>query len=249
MATEIYDGQIHHSFNCLVAGPSGCGKSTFVRDLLKRQKEIIDIEFDYIVIVIGTGAEENEIFLNFVKENPGKCKIVELKKLYPSRQTMASQFPIDFKYMVTQKKKRGLKGCVVFDDLMSELAECGILVDLFTKFTSHYDISTIHITQNLFSKSGGKHAGDNVTIYRNCHVLVVFRNPLDNTIISTIAHRLSPSRFTDLVAMLTHITEVHRYVVIFGDFKRSANLKFVTDLFQTNPVPHQKVFELETKKK
>lgn len=249
MATEVYDGQIHHSFNCLVAGPSGCGKSTFVRNLLERQNDIIDIEFDYIVIVIGTGAEENQILSNFVKENSNKCKMIELKKAYPSREAMTTQFPADFKHMVTQKKKKGLKGCVVFDDLMSELAECGILVDLFTKFTSHYDISTIHITQNLFSKTGGKRAGDNVTIYRNCHVLVLFKNPLDNSVISTIAKRISPSRFADLAAMLAHITEVHRYVVIFGDFKRSANLKFVTDLFETHPIPHQKVFELEMKSK
>lgn len=245
---EVYDGQIHHSFNCLVAGPSGCGKSTFVRNLLNRQEDIIDIKFDYVIVIIGTGANENPILSNLVKENSSNYKMVELKSVYPSHDTMTKQFPVDFKHMVTQKKKKGLKGCVVFDDLMTELSQCGILVDLFTKFTSHYDISTIHITQNLFSKSGGKHATDNVTIYRNCHVLVLFKNPLDNSVVSTIAKRLSPSRFAELLAMLTHITEIHRYVVIFGDFNRPSKLKFVTDLFETNPVPHQKVFELEVRK-
>ena len=245
---KIYDGQIHHSFNCLVAGPSGCGKSTFVRNLLDHQGSIIDIEFDYVIVIIGTGANENEILSNLVRENSSKYKMVELKKLYPSHEAMTKQFPTDFKYMVTKKKERGLKGCVIFDDLMTELSDCGILVDLFTKFTSHYDISTIHITQNLFSKSGGKHGSDNVTIYRNCHVLVLFKTPIDKTVISTIARRLSPTQSADLRVMLTHITENHRYVVIFGDFSRPDILRFVTDLFEKNPVPHQKVFELEAKK-
>ena len=50
----VVDAQMHHPFRCLVAGPSQSGKSTFVRNLLLWQNDIIDIRFDYVMIVLGT---------------------------------------------------------------------------------------------------------------------------------------------------------------------------------------------------
>ena len=86
---------------------------------------------------------------------------------------------------------RGKKGCVIFDDLMSELSECGLLVDLFTKFSSHYSLTIIHITQNVFFKSAGKHGTDNVTIFRNTQVLVLFQTPMDMSMLMMIAKQIS----------------------------------------------------------
>ena len=59
----------------------------------------------------------------------------------------------------------------LFDDLMSELSECGLLLDLFSKYSSHYDLTTIHITQNVFFKAGGKHGSDHVAITETCMYL------------------------------------------------------------------------------
>ena len=70
---------------------------------------------------------------------------------------------------------------------MSELSECGLLVDLFTKFSSHYSLTIIHITQNVFFKSVGKHGTDNVTIFRNTQVLVLFQTPMDMSVLMMIA--------------------------------------------------------------
>ena len=68
--------------------------------------------------------------------------------------------------------------------------------------------------QNIFFKVGGKHSSDHVTIYQNRHVLVLFKNPLDNT-------------------------------VIMGDLKTSPKLKYRTDIFATDPIPHQTIYHLE----
>ena len=114
----VVDAQMHHPFRCLVAGPSQSGKSTFVRNLLLRQNDIIDVCFDYVTIVLGTDAHKNEILSSLKDElRPGVVEIIELKKLYKT-------------------------------------AECGLLLDLFSKYSSHYDLTTIHITQNIFFKAG-----------------------------------------------------------------------------------------------
>ena len=152
----VVDAQMHHPFRCLVAGPSQSGKSTFVRNLLLRQNGIIDIRFDYVMIVLGTEANKNEKLSSLKDElRPGVIEIIELKKLYETAELMKKNFSSEFEHFVKNKANRKKKGCVVFDDLMSELSEeCGLLLDLFSKYSSHYDLTTIHITQNIFFKVG-----------------------------------------------------------------------------------------------
>ena len=74
------------------------------------------------------------------------------------------------------------------------------------------------------------------------HVLVLFKNPLDNTLIHTIAQCISRG---ELVDMLHHVLDHHRYIVIMGDLKTSPKLKYHTDIFATDPIPHQTVYHLE----
>ena len=172
----VVDAQMHHPFRCLVAGPSQSGKSTFVHNLLLWQNDIIDICFEYVTIVLGTEANKNEILSSLKDElRLGVMEIIELKKLYETAELMKKNFSSEFEHFVKNKANRKKKGCVIFDDLMSELSECDLLLDLFSKYSSHYDLTTIHIMQNVFIKAGGKHSSDHVTIYQNMHVLVLFK--------------------------------------------------------------------------
>ena len=98
----------------------------------------------------------------------GVMEIIELKKLCETTELMKKNFSSEFKNFVKENRKQQTgkkKGCVIFDDLMSELSECGLLLDLFSKFSSHYDLTTIHITQNVFFQGGGK------TWFRSCNNL------------------------------------------------------------------------------
>lgn len=245
MMDTVYDAQIHHPFTCIVTGPSGCGKSTFVRDLMRKQNDVIDTEFDYVTIVLGTDASVNPILFSLKGHLNCPVRVVELNKKYPTQKDLKEKFSSDLKDHLEVNSEDGEnKGCVIFDDVMSELSECGLLVDLFTKFSSHYGISVIYITQNLFFKSGGKRSGDNVTLYRNTHVLVVFKNPMDNIVLKTLAHRLQPPSSPPLLPMLAHILEHHRYLVVYGKLDRPPELRFTTDIFSTDPVPHQTVYQL-----
>ena len=155
----VVDAQMLHPFRCLVAGPSQSGKSTFVCNLLLQQNDIIDICFDYVMIILETEANKSEILSSLKdKLRPGVMEIIELKRLYQTTELMKKNFSSEFEHFVKNKANRKKKGCVIFDNLMSELSECGLLLDLFSKYSSHYDLTTIHITQNSFFKAGGKHS-------------------------------------------------------------------------------------------
>ena len=125
---------------------------------------------------------------------------------------------------------------------MEELSECGVLTKLFTKFSTHYGVSIINITQNLFHQGMGK--SNHVSVYRNTRELVIFNNPMDNSILTTVSKRLKPSGSTPLIHMLNDIVEKYRYVIIHADMNQPSELKFTSDIFNTDPVPHQRVFQL-----
>ena len=145
------------------------------------QEKIIDAQFDYIYIFIGTNASENKILSCLLTDIPPSVtdvEIIEIMSIFPTKKEM--KFPTRLKQMLISQNRKGRKGCVILDDLMKELGEMGILLDLFTKMSSHYNTSVIHITQNLFHKGSGKHLSDHVGVYHNSHITVLFNNPLDN---------------------------------------------------------------------
>ena len=146
----VVDAQMHHPFRCFIAGLSQSGKSTLMHNLLLQQN---DICFDYVTIILGTEANKNEILSSLKDElKPGAVEIIELKKLYETTELMKKNFSSEFGNFVKNKANRK-KGCVIFDDLMSELSECGLPLDLFSKYASHFDLTTIHIMS--FSRQEG----------------------------------------------------------------------------------------------
>ena len=98
---------MHHPFRCLVAGLSQSGKSTFVHNLLLWQNDIIDIHFDYCMIILGTEANKNEILSSLKDElRPGVVEIIELKKLYETTELMKKNFSSEFEHFVKNKANR-----------------------------------------------------------------------------------------------------------------------------------------------
>lgn len=240
------NGQTKHPFTCQVAGPSRSGKSTFVRNLLLHQNCVIDVEFDYIIIVMGTEASANPILASLQSDLPISVTVMDINAMYSSRAEMVRSLSDDMKTILDKESQAGRKGCIVFDDLMNELSESDLLLDLFTKISSHYNISTIYITQNVFFK--GKRSGDSSTLYRNTHLLVLFKNPLDNSVTSIISKRLVPAgKISTLNTLLNTVLTKYRYVAIYGDMNTDTQLQFRTELFNNDPVQHQRVFQLDTR--
>ena len=111
----VVDTKTHHPFRCLVAGPSQSGKSTFVCNLLLQQNDIIDIHFDYVMIVLGTEANKNEILSSLKDElRPGVLEIIELKKLYETTELIKKNFSSEFEHFVKNKANRKKKGMCYF---------------------------------------------------------------------------------------------------------------------------------------
>lgn len=237
------DASIRHPFTCVVAGPSSSGKSTFVRNLLKRQGDLIDTIFDYVYIFIGTAEDQNPI-LKELADSDDKIWLFDVKKLYPNVKLSKSNFATDVTQLITRNYERGLKGCICCDDLMSDLSESELLLELFTKLSSHASVSVIHITQNLFFRGTGKRALDSLTIYRNTKILVLFESPMDSTVLRTIAGKMPDH---GVLEMLKGILSKYRYVVIRADFKSDPRIRYTSDIFNVEPFPHQKVFSIAVK--
>ena len=108
----VVDAQMHHPFRCLVAGPSQSGKSTFVHNLLLWQNDIIDICFDYVMIILGTEANKNKILSSLKDElRPGVVEIIELKKWYETAELMKKNFSSEFQTFVKNKANRKKRMC------------------------------------------------------------------------------------------------------------------------------------------
>lgn len=212
--TPEIDGTLHHPFTCIVTGPSQSGKSTFVRDLLLNAKYYIDQAFDYILIFIGTPLEHN-LKLKTIQDKLGKIvEIVNIAEMFHQKSQDVDRYFKEF-LEGTIAPKSHLNGCIIFDDLMNELGNTNFISDLFTKHSSHSNLSCILITQNLFHKA--KNSSQAITLYRNTHFLVLFESFLDATTLNTIVARL-PGNAKDTKRLLAQIQQDNRYVVLRGDF-------------------------------
>lgn len=245
--STVYDARLLHPFTCIVNGPTGSGKSTFVTELLTNMKTHIDCQFRDIIYITGSRQMKSSIVsaLRMIDRHYNKTQI-RILNLYDEheKEDVVKYLSEDFIEEYRTKIETG-RCCVIFDDLMSELAEAGVLVPLFTKISSHYNLSVILLTQNIFHKTGGKHASDHTTLYRNTHYLVLFKNPLDSSIFTNISRRIDARSGQRLADLLQYIACSYRYVLIDGRIDTPKLLRFRSDLFNTDTTPHQKLFSLQ----
>ena len=225
--SDVINAQFIHPFTCIVAGPTGCGKSTFVKTFLSKAPELVDKPFDYIFVFLGTDKEDNETLASLQQTFSGVAhvRIFEVNKLYADKK---GNFSHDLHEILAQKHLEKERGCIIFDDLMREMTEHEILMDLFTKHSSHLDVTVVNITQNAFHH--GKRATSNMTLFRNTHVLVLFDSPLDVSPIRLIASRMGMD-VKKMISMVRHVVQQHRYIIIRGDLKTDPRLRFTSDIF------------------
>ena len=235
---HTYDARFKHPFTAIVNGPSGAGKTTFVKSLLLHQ-DLIDVVFDKIYIFIGTPVSQNKIFLELKENMPEDVvEILHLTEMYPNLRK--SNFPQEITQILNENNEKGLKTCVIFDDLMSEMSECSLLGDLFSRLSTHTSTSVLNLTQNLFHRGTGGSA--NVTVFRNAKVLIVFKSKSDKTIFRNLAMKQSTPDFPvpNLVRFFEEVTDKYRYIACYFNFDCPEEVTYRTDLFAEDPVRHVK---------
>ena len=238
-----FDGRLKHPFTCLVSGPTQAGKSTLIKKILNRRRRLINVDLTYITIFLGTPPEVNDAYVQLRAKEPTLIRLVDVNKRYPTKDILRDNFGPDIKAHIARHRNR--PGLLIFDDLMSELKSSGsILTELFTKLSSHHNLSSIHITQNLFSKLGAG-STDHTTLYRNSQYIILFDSKLDRSVVSHVARRIAgPGRSKQVEDMLRDIMQRHRYVLIDGGFNTPKELQFRSAITADDPTPHQLVFQL-----
>lgn len=249
---RLVDATFRHPFTMMVSGASETGKSTFVAQLMRNRKQLIDVgagntvdlpssndkksqeitDFDYVFIIIGTNASENQIFFNLsadlINDGIPVVEIWELKKMFDTKKKQKEDFPLKLDALLSKFHSEGKKGCIILDDLMQEMGDNDFLTSAFTRLSTHFNLSVIYITQNLFFK--GQKASNSTTVYRNCKHLVLFESRNDKTVLSFIAQKIGHGRA--MRTFLEAALENFRYIVINFDLKRDKRIQFTADIFR-----------------
>lgn len=227
---EVLDARLCWPFNMIVSGPTGAGKSTFVSALIEKSKVLMNKPIHQCILFLGIKAAHADAY----KNNPIPHTVVDdlMNRYGNDRKNFNKQFPKDvFGLIDREMKDKNL--LLIFDDMMSELADCDLLVPLFTKLSSHCNVSSIFITQNLFYRGGNRSSKDNTTLYRNAQYIIIFDCALDKSILTQVAKRLEPARSGPLCKGMQQVCKDYRYILIDGHPSSPVDLKYRTDLFAT----------------
>ena len=181
-------------YTMIVSGQTGSGKTHFVSQLINNQEVMHDKKFDRIILAFTM---IQPIYLELKMKN--------------SSVTLVEGFPGD-NVEAFCKQDSCQNTLVVLDDMMIEMESDKRLATMFTKMR-HKNISTIFLVQNLYFKS--KYM---TTVTRNSHYLVLFENPRDASMISTLGRQVYPETSKFLPDAFKQATE-KAYGYLFLDLK------------------------------
>lgn len=99
---------------------------------------------------------------------------------------------------------------LVFDDLVTSLANDKRLTQLVIQGSHHCDLSVVILTQNLFA-----HGKEWRTISLNCQMMVLFKSPRDQSQVMSMSRQMFPHNPNVLIEAYRMATErPHGYLVI-----------------------------------
>ena len=125
MSLQVLDRRFRHPFTCVISGPSQSGKSTFVHNVLLKQKYLIDMEFNYLYIFLGTSASEKRTLSMIGVELCQRVNVLDVRDKCPFKEVLKENFPPDINSILRKHNAEQKKGCLIFDDVMEELSQCG----------------------------------------------------------------------------------------------------------------------------
>ena len=201
-----FDARFIHPFSMCLAGPSQSGKTTFIYSLLASAPRLINAPIDYVVCFLGSNDKT----------------LKELVEFFGTRIQFVHGLPKSFEQYIDPTKN----GFFVIDDLMTEGTRDDRVSQLYTKHCHHSNVSVALILQNAFHK--GRERG---TILRNCHYLVIFNTPLDQTIARSFADRAHPSSKGIVMRIFSYVLARYRYLLLDGKQETPLQARYRTDIF------------------
>ena len=193
------DVRLQHPYTCLIAGPTSCGKTQFVKKIIEEGEHVVNGSAEKIIWLYG--------------------------EYQPAYMELSSKFPhILFIEGIPENLNEYIdpkfRNLIVIDDLMSETGNDKKVTNLFTKGSHHRNLSVILLLQNLFYN--GK---ESRTISLNAHYIVLFKNPRDNTIVTSLAKQMYPGKIKFLQEAFRDATKLP-YHYLFLDLKPYTDEKF-----------------------
>ena len=150
-----------HPFTCLVSGPTKCGKTTWAIRLVKNANSMISPPPQKIIWCYNEWQPAYIQLPATVHLQEGVPDLVELKE--------TSHIP----------------KLLILDDFMQNLRD-DKLTALFTRGAHHWNVSIVHLVQNLFHNSR--------TARVNAHYIVLMRNPCDKLQVQTLGRQIYPGQ-------------------------------------------------------
>ena len=210
-AEKIIDARFKTPLAGLIAGKPGSGKSHWLHQLLLHQDIILDKPYTRVYWFYG---QENDF-------------TASLPKLLPNiNLTLIKGVPDNFeKYLDPQVNK-----LIVLDDVMRQCASNHHVTDLYSLQCRHTQTSIIILLQNL-----NYHGSERLTFLRCSHLLVLFNEPLDQSLIYSVANKIMPRRpkvFMDIFARAT--SDPYSPLVIDGNLNTDNDLRLRSHIFHEN---------------
>lgn len=182
--------QLRAPFTGILAGPTGSGKTELLFKLINASAEICDNPPSEIIYCYGAKQQSFDRFTN-VTFHEG---MIDVQNDVPSD---------------------GTHRWLIVDDLMDEAGKTSNLLNTFTKYSHHKNISVWFVTQNLFHRNLR-----GITL--NAHYIALFKNPRDKTAPIYLGRQIHPSKPLFLVEAYEHATE-DPFSFLFLDMKQDTH--------------------------
>jgi len=189
-------------YTMVVSGQTESGKTYFVDRLIRNQEIMHEKPFEKIIYAYSVF---QPLYHALISDVPG-LELVE-------------GFPDEIVSGENRESGEVPSTLLVLDDMLLDLENDKRLAMLFTKFR-HHKVSTIFILQNLYH--GGKYIR---TVTRNAQYMVIFPNPRDMNMISTLGRQIFPEHKNYLADAFSKAT-AKKYGYLFLDLKPDTDKKF-----------------------
>lgn len=185
--------QVKSPASHMVVGPSGSGKTNLVENLLCHNLDLFE-------------EKPSKIHYCYRAWQPAYERMkkhgIQFHKGVPKEQEISKWFP------------RG--GILVLDDLMDECGRDKNVLDIFTKYSHHKNVSVIYLLQDIFPQ--GKYSK---TISRNVHYVWAFKNPRDQLGLKNLLLQAFPNEWSIILKTFQKATE-RPYGYMLLDFHPSS---------------------------